>query len=94
MNPYMRLQRALGCKTLSTDLAGERLLAWKDKTSAGGQRFKQHSVSTHLTCVSSQVLFQLGCVHELVMTLSTFRQRFTFIKRNPTVIELHSIKLR
>lgn len=31
MNPYMRLQRALGCKTLSTDLAGERLLACKDK---------------------------------------------------------------
>lgn len=54
------------------------------KTSAGGQRFKQHPVSTRLTCVSSQVLFQLGCVHELVMTLSTFRQRFTFVKRDPT----------
>lgn len=31
MNAYMRLQRALGCKTLSTDLAGERLLACRDK---------------------------------------------------------------
>lgn len=95
VNPYMSLQRALGCKTLSTDLTGERLFPCKDKVVSWQHRLpapKQHSqielteVWPDLTCVSSQVLFQLSCVHELVMTLCTFRQRFTFIiiekKRN------------
>ena len=33
MNPDVGLQRALGCETLSTDLAGERLLSWKEEKS-------------------------------------------------------------
>lgn len=90
----MSLQRALGCKTLSTDLTGERLLPCIDKVFSW-QKKSVLSFNTlawsDLTCVSSQVLFQLSCVHELVMTLSTFRQRFTFMKRTPTHSFFHHL---
>lgn len=78
VDPYVGLQRALGCKTLSTDLTGEGLLPCTHTViSRIAPCNSIHCFNTEvwpgLTCVSSQVLFQLSCVHELVMTVSTFR---------------------
>lgn len=81
----MSLQRTLGGKTLSADLTGKRLFPCKDESREPAASAPAHfpdSKRSDLTCVSSQVLFQLSCVHELVMTLCTFRQRFTFIIKN------------
>lgn len=82
VNAYVRLQRAFGCETLSTDLTGERLFPCKDERHQLAHLNSMHRFNTQvwadLTCVSSQVLLQLSCVHKLVMTLCTFRQQFTF----------------
>lgn len=49
-------------------------------SSTASTQLRGFSSLSDFTCVSPQVLFQLSRVHELVMTLSTFWQRFAFNK--------------
>ena len=74
VNPDVGLQRALGREALSADLAGEWLLTCQkhERHSSPLQERATQTVGFLRTCVSPQVLLQLSCVHELVMTQIAF----------------------
>ena len=62
MNPDVGLQRALGCKTLSTDLAGERLLSWKE------EKLCVHKLSSTRDAKSNQTVRISGSPLSIVTT--------------------------